>query len=78
MAGDAYVAATLEVLIEEPSLFDGALDPRVALYRIFVGLWDSIDINLKAEAAADPQARWTASLTIRLPHCRAKPSCFRR
>jgi DNA-directed RNA polymerase specialized sigma24 family protein len=54
VAGDAYVAATLEVLIEEPSLFDGALDPRVALYRIFVGLWDSIDINLKAEAAADP------------------------
>jgi DNA-directed RNA polymerase specialized sigma24 family protein/CheY-like chemotaxis protein len=53
-AGDAYVAATLEVLIEEPFLFDGALDPRVALYRIFVGLWDSIDINLKAEAAADP------------------------
>jgi DNA-directed RNA polymerase specialized sigma24 family protein len=54
VAGDAYVAATLEVLIEEPSLFDGALDPRVALYRIFVGLWDSIDINLRAEAAADP------------------------
>ncbi|MGZ5849965.1 MAG: response regulator [Methyloceanibacter sp.] len=54
VAGDAYVAATLEVLIEEPSLFDGALDPRVALYRIFVGLWDSIDINLQAEAAADP------------------------
>jgi DNA-directed RNA polymerase specialized sigma24 family protein/CheY-like chemotaxis protein len=54
VAGDAYVAATLEVLIEEPFLFDGALDPRVALYRIFVGLWDSIDINLKAEAAADP------------------------
>jgi DNA-directed RNA polymerase specialized sigma24 family protein len=53
-AGDAYVAATLEMLIEEPSLFDDALDPRVALYRIFVGLWDSVDINLKPEAAADP------------------------
>jgi DNA-directed RNA polymerase specialized sigma24 family protein len=50
-AGDAYVAATLEVLIEDPSLFDKALDPRVALYRIFVGLWNSVDVNLKPEGA---------------------------
>lgn len=48
-AGDAYVAATLEVLIEDPSLFDTSLDPRVALYRTFVGLWNSLDINLKPE-----------------------------
>ena len=40
-AGDAYVAATLEVLIEDPSLFDNSLDPRVALYRTFLGLWNS-------------------------------------
>jgi DNA-directed RNA polymerase specialized sigma24 family protein len=50
-AGDAYVAATLEVLIEDPALFDQALDPRVALYRIFVGLWNSVDVNLKPEGA---------------------------
>jgi hypothetical protein len=40
-AGDAYVAATLEVLIEDPSLFDTKLDPRVALFRTFTGLWNS-------------------------------------
>jgi len=51
-AGDAYVAATLEVLIEDPSLFDSSLDPRVALYRTFVGLWNSLDINLKANGPA--------------------------
>ncbi len=55
-AGDAYVAATLEVLIEQPSLFDGALDPRVALYRTFLGLWNSVDLNLKPELAAGPTA----------------------
>jgi DNA-directed RNA polymerase specialized sigma24 family protein len=55
-AGDAYVAATLEVLIEQPSLFDSALDPRVALYRTFVGLWNSVDINLKPELATGPAA----------------------
>lgn len=51
-AGDAYVAATLEMLIEDPSLFDTALDPRIALYRTFVSLWNSVDINLKPEAPA--------------------------
>jgi CheY-like chemotaxis protein len=48
-AGDSYVAATLEVLIEDPSLFDNSLDSRVALYRTFVGLWNSVGINLKPE-----------------------------
>ena len=51
-AGDAYVAATLEVLIEDPALFDSSLDPRVALYRTFVGLWNSLDVNLKANGPA--------------------------
>lgn len=49
-AGDAYVAATLEVLAEDSSLFDDDLDPRIALYRIFLGLWNSVGINLKPEA----------------------------
>jgi DNA-directed RNA polymerase specialized sigma24 family protein len=51
-AGDAYVGATLEVLIEDPSLFDNSLDPRVALYRTFLGLWNSVGVNLKPEGAA--------------------------
>jgi CheY-like chemotaxis protein len=49
-AGDAYVAATLEVLAEDSSLFDDNLDPRIALYRTFLGLWNSVGINLKPEA----------------------------
>jgi DNA-directed RNA polymerase specialized sigma24 family protein len=49
-AGDAYVAATLQVLAEDPSLFDVSLDPRVALYRTFLSLWNSVGLNLKAEA----------------------------
>ncbi len=46
-AGDAYVAATLEVLAEDASSFDDSLDPRIALYRTFLGLWNSVGINLK-------------------------------
>jgi DNA-directed RNA polymerase specialized sigma24 family protein len=48
-AGDAYVAATLQVLAEDPSLFDVNLDPRVALYRTFLSLWNSVGLNLKPE-----------------------------
>jgi len=65
-AGDAYVAATLEVLIEDPGLFDKALDPRAALYRTFVGLWNSLDVNLKPEggsAAATPVDRKLEAIT---------------
>jgi DNA-directed RNA polymerase specialized sigma24 family protein/CheY-like chemotaxis protein len=48
-AGDAYVAATLQVLAEDPSLFDTARDARIELYRTFLGLWNSVGINLKPE-----------------------------
>jgi DNA-directed RNA polymerase specialized sigma24 family protein len=51
-AGDAYVAATLEVLIEDPSLFDSKIDPRVALFRTFTGLWNSVGVNLKPDSPA--------------------------
>jgi CheY-like chemotaxis protein len=51
-AGDSYVAATLEVLAEDPSVFDPKLDARVALYRTFLNLWNSVDLNLKPEAPA--------------------------
>jgi DNA-directed RNA polymerase specialized sigma24 family protein len=49
-SGDAYVGATLEALAEDPSLFDGRLAPRVALYRAFLGLWNSVGLNLQPEA----------------------------
>jgi len=50
-AGDTYVAATLEMLAEDPSLFDATLDPRVALYRTFLSLWNSVGINLKPDSS---------------------------
>ena len=44
-SGDAYVAATLEALIEDPSVLDSAASPRVALYRLFTRIWNSVDVN---------------------------------
>jgi CheY-like chemotaxis protein len=46
--GDAYVAAVLEALIDEPDSFDTSLDSRVSLYRMFCRLWESVSLNLKA------------------------------
>jgi DNA-directed RNA polymerase specialized sigma24 family protein len=65
-AGDAYVAATLEVLIEDPSLLDTKLDPRVALFRTFTGLWNSVGVNLKPDiqtSALTPADRKLESIT---------------
>ncbi|MFD0987530.1 response regulator [Methyloligella solikamskensis] len=52
-AGDAYVAATLEVLVEDPSVFNSDIEPRVALYQTFVGLWNSLDVNRKPDISTD-------------------------
>jgi DNA-directed RNA polymerase specialized sigma24 family protein len=44
-SGDAYVAAVLEVLIEDPSAVETEDDPRVGLYRTFTKLWNSMAVN---------------------------------
>lgn len=52
-SGDAYVAATLEAILADPSLFNAKLSPRVALYRIFLGTWRAVPTNSNVEAAAE-------------------------
>ncbi|HMN87576.1 MAG TPA: response regulator [Bauldia sp.] len=44
-SGDAYVEATLEALVEDPSALDGPLGGRVALYKAFTRIWNSISVN---------------------------------
>ncbi len=55
-SGDAYVAATLEALIEDPSILEEGVSTRVALYRLFTTLWNSVAINGKTELAVGNQA----------------------
>jgi DNA-directed RNA polymerase specialized sigma24 family protein len=45
-SGDAYVVATLESFVADPKTFGTDVDPRVALYRGFVRVWNSVDLNL--------------------------------
>jgi CheY-like chemotaxis protein len=44
-SGDAYVAATLEALIADRAVLDDPAGPRVALYRLFTKIWNSIPVN---------------------------------
>jgi CheY-like chemotaxis protein len=54
-SGDAYVAAALETIVTDPSVYRSALKPRVALYNVFLRLWNSVDLNSKPSAlAANP------------------------
>jgi DNA-directed RNA polymerase specialized sigma24 family protein len=64
VSGDAYVAATLEALIEDSSVLDGD-NTRVALFRLFTKIWNSIALNGTSRAVDDtspPEAK-VASLT---------------
>jgi CheY-like chemotaxis protein len=66
-SGDAYVAATLESLIASPEILDSASSQRVALYRLFTKIWDSIAVNGKAEAGGStlPPERHLTQITPR-------------
>ena len=54
-SGDAYVAAALEALIQDPSVLGGANGPRAALYKLFTKIWNSVGINEGTEPAAGTQ-----------------------
>jgi DNA-directed RNA polymerase specialized sigma24 family protein len=49
-SGDAYVASTLEAILADPSLFAVHLSPRVALFRTFLKIVNSLSVNGKSDA----------------------------
>jgi CheY-like chemotaxis protein/DNA-directed RNA polymerase specialized sigma24 family protein len=66
-SGDAYVVALLEALVENPSIFPLDIDPKVALYKIFLKIWNSVDAN------AFPNLKFENSDTVRLQTLTPKP-----
>ena len=47
-AGDAHAAATLEAILADSRLIDPTLDPKVALFRVFHGIWSSAGQRVEA------------------------------
>ena len=61
-SGDAYAVATLEAIVAEPGAFDASLDPRLALYKVFLRVWGSVSLNVdQHDSAAEAGKRNTGS-----------------
>jgi CheY-like chemotaxis protein/DNA-directed RNA polymerase specialized sigma24 family protein len=59
-SGDAYVAAMLEALLQDPSLLDETKGTRAGLFRVFTKIWNSVSINESTEVVplhARPEQR---------------------
>jgi DNA-directed RNA polymerase specialized sigma24 family protein len=53
-SGDAYVVSTLEAMLADPSIVTNTLPPRVAVYRAFLKILNSISWNTEGEDDASP------------------------
>jgi DNA-directed RNA polymerase specialized sigma24 family protein len=51
-AGDAYVAAALEAILADPGSFDPELEPKVALYKLFLRNWRNVPLNSHVDSAS--------------------------
>ncbi len=49
-SGDAYAAATLEAILEDRSVFSETHTPKVALFRVFHGIWSTSGATIEPEA----------------------------
>ena len=51
-SGDAYVTATLEALVQDPKVLGTDASTRIALYRLFTKIWNSVTLNGQPTATA--------------------------
>lgn len=63
-SGDAYVEATLEALVEDPSPLDQA-PAKTALFAVFSRIWNSLDINAGEKSAPRAAERHIGQITPR-------------
>lgn len=67
-SGDTLVAATLEAIIADVSVFPDLSSDRIALYRIFTRLFTSVNVRVPAEEAQPGwESRASANLAALAP-----------
>ena len=69
-SGDALVAAVLEAIIADISIFPEASNERIALYRLFAKLFTSISIRVPYEA---PSSAWEQRASANLSSLAPRP-----
>jgi CheY-like chemotaxis protein len=52
-AGDQIVRATLEGIVSDPTAIRRDIDPRLALYRLFLEIWNSVDRSLAQDGSEE-------------------------
>ena len=67
-SGDAYVVAMLEAIAAEPKLFPTEIEPRVATYRTFLKVWNSVRLNHKTVDAATSERLAAADRKLEADH----------
>jgi DNA-directed RNA polymerase specialized sigma24 family protein len=63
-SGDAYAVATLEAIAEDAGSSDGPLEPRQALYQVFLKIWGSLGVNQRAADSSDTPTMRAADRTL--------------
>ena len=71
-SGDAYVAAMLEALVADISLFPEGRGDRIALYRLYCTLFDNLDVTLPDNASPFGWERQAAANLANLPPAERK------
>ena len=70
-SGDAYVAAVLESLVADPSIFPKDMSVRSGLYQLFLKSWSSLAVNTSTKPSQSAGAG--ASVDRRLEAITARP-----
>ncbi len=61
-SGDAYVVHALEAIIADPSSFPTDVNPKIGIYKTFVRIWNSIQVNTEKD---EPQTTAAQALSDR-------------
>ena len=68
-SGDSYVEALLETIVVNPSTVASG-NPRVSLYRLLCGLWESVSLNL---VGSEPADQWEKAAHAKLASIEPRP-----
>ncbi|MBB4952189.1 DNA-directed RNA polymerase specialized sigma24 family protein [Agrobacterium vitis] len=66
-SGDAYVAAVLEALIADLSIFPVAKTDKIAIYKLFVQVFDRLDVVVTQQSSPFAWERRAADNLLNLP-----------
>jgi CheY-like chemotaxis protein/DNA-directed RNA polymerase specialized sigma24 family protein len=63
-SGDAYALATLEAIVADTEALRKDLEPRVALYQVFLRVWGSVAFGAEERAGGEPRLETPTSVGL--------------